>query len=349
MTRRPLRVAVLSGGPSREHDVSTKSGAAVARALQALGHQVLPVAIGKDSRWTLPDAPAQALAGASETAAALARPPAAALAELSAGDSSRVDVVFVALHGPYGEDGTVQGFLETAGVPYTGSGVAASALAMDKERTKEVLVHHGLRTAPWVPVDRESWSADSAAIVRRVAEVVGWPAVVKPPRDGSSFGVSVVHSEEDARRAVESGLESADARVLVERRIEGIEVTCPVLGNRRGPWRTLPLVEIVPRDREFFDFQAKYEGASQEICPARIGDDIAARVRADAVTAHRVLGCDGVSRSDFIVDASGQPWFLETNTVPGMTEQSLCPLSAKAAGIEFARFCEMLVELGLER
>ena len=346
MSTRRLRIAVLSGGPSREHGISQKSGAAVAAGLASLGHEVLPVSIGGDGRWTLPGGGARALPGAPE----LARPPAAALAELSpGGGGDAIDVVFVALHGAFGEDGTVQGFLETAGVPYTGSGVAASAFAMDKERTKEILTHHGIATSPWTSVDRAGWTTGRERMLARIESAIGYAAVVKMPREGSSFGVTIVEDRAALERAIDEAMQGQDGRALVERRLSGTEVTCPVLGNRGGPWRALPIVEIVPRGREFFDFEAKYQGASDEICPARIDEAVAQRVRDAAVTAHRVLGCDGVSRSDFIVDAEGRPWYLETNTVPGMTEQSLCPLSARTAGIEFPRFCEMLAELALQR
>lgn len=346
MSTRRLRIAVLSGGTSREHGISVKSGAAVAAGLASLGHTVLPVSIGTDGRWTLPGSGPRALPGASE----LSRPPAAALAELSPGASeSAIDVVFVALHGAFGEDGTVQGFLETAGVPYTGSGVAASAFAMDKERTKEILSHHGIATSPWTSVDRADWTSDRLRVVQRIESAVGLPAVVKMPREGSSFGVTIAEDRGALERAIDEAMQGEDGRALVERRLSGIEVTCPVLGNRNGSLRALPIVEIVPKGREFFDFQAKYQGASDEICPARIDEAVAQRVRDAAIVAHRVLGCDGVSRSDFIVDADGRPWYLETNTVPGMTEQSLCPLSARTAGIPFPRFCEMLAELALQR
>ena len=323
-----------------------KSGAAVAAALASAGHQVLPVTIGSDERWSLPSPGTAALPGD----AGLQRAPAAALSELAGrGDAEAIDVVFVALHGAFGEDGTVQGFLETAGVPYTGSGVAASAFAMDKERTKEILSHHGIATAPWMSVDGPAWAAERDPVVARIESAVGYPAVVKMPREGSSFGVTLVACRAELERAVAEAVASVDGRALVERRLAGTEVTCPVLGNRGGPYRTLPLVEIVPKGREFFDFEAKYEGHSSEICPARVTEQVASRVRDAATTAHRVLGCDGMSRSDFIVDADGRPWFLETNTVPGMTEQSLCPLSARAAGIGFADLCQMLVELAIAR
>jgi D-alanine-D-alanine ligase len=349
-----LRVAVLMGGPSREREVSLASGAAVAEALSKRGHDVLPVRIAKDGRWELPSPSAPtALPGAAgeETSGTseLAESPAAAVARLESRGAGNVDAVFIALHGAYGEDGTAQGFLETLRIPYTGSGVAASAIAMDKERTKEILAFHGLRSAPWASVERAAWDADAEAALLRVEQAVGYPSVVKPPRDGSSFGVTLVAVRDELRAAVATGLEGRDARVLVEKRIAGTEVTCPVLGNRGGELRVLPLVEIVPRGREFFDFAAKYEGKSEEICPARVPEAVAEKVRADAMTAHRVLGCDGISRSDFIVQADGTPVYLETNTVPGMTPASLCPLSARHAGMSFEDLCEALLELALRR
>jgi D-alanine-D-alanine ligase len=339
-----VRVAVLMGGPSREHGVSVMSGAAVLAALAAAGAETVPVRIGLDGTWSLPGPGHLPLPGADSAAA----PAASALVRLG---SAAVDVVFVALHGPHGEDGTVQGLLETAAVAYTGSGVSASALAMDKERAKEVLVHHGLSTPPWLSVDRRTFERDPAAFEARVAASLGYPAVVKPPREGSSFGVVLAHDADGLLAGVREALATPDGRALVERRVLGTEVTCPVLGNRGGDLATLPLVEVVPRGRELFDFAAKYEGHSEEVCPARVPADVAERVRAAALTAHRVLGCDGMSRSDFIVPvgAGGEPWYLETNTVPGMTLKSLCPLSARAAGMDLPALCTRLVALALER
>jgi len=324
--------------------VSLKSGSAVAAALESVGYGALTVPIDRDGSWRLGASIARDPAQLEGPGA----PPAEALSKLG-GETGRRDVVFVALHGSYGEDGTIQGLLEAAGFPYTGSGVAASALAMDKERTKEVLVHHGLRTAPWVAVDRARWDGAADGVVGEAAERLGFPVIVKPPREGSSFGLALAHDEAELRAAVAACVDSPDGRALLERRIDGTEVSCPVLGNRADALRALPIVEIVPKGRELFDYDAKYLGASDEICPARIPADVAERVRAQALTAHRVLGCDGVSRSDFIVAADGEPWFLETNTIPGMTPESLCPLSARAAGISFEGLCERLVELALER
>lgn len=344
-----LRVAVLMGGPSRERDVSLRSGAAVAAALAARGFDVLPVRIEPDGRWSLPSDAAGALPHPSSAALLPAARPGAAAARLSRDDAPAPDAVFVALHGAFGEDGTVQGFLETLGIPYTGSRVAASAFAMDKERAKEILVHHGIRTAAWTSVDAADWRRDPRAVLAAIDAHVGFPAIVKQPREGSSFGVTPVDDTGALRTALDAAADGPDARALVERRVSGVEVTCPVLGNRGGPLRALPLVEIVPRGRTFFDYEAKYRGASEEICPARVSDAVAARVRDAATTAHRVLGCDGLSRSDFIVGDDGDPVYLETNTVPGMTEQSLCPLSARAAGMSFGDLCETLVRLAIDR
>jgi D-alanine-D-alanine ligase len=340
-----MRIAVLFGGPSREHDVSLGSGTAVAKALAGAGHEVLPVCIERDGVWTLTGGPTDTLPGGPELPAQPSST-AGTLRRLEQSAPGAPEVVFVALHGAYGEDGTVQGLLEALGLPYTGSGVAASALAMDKERTKEVIVHHGLKTPPWIALHRNQWSGRSAELLDRIEAELGLPAIVKPPRDGSSFGVTVVAERDALRAAIEGCLDGPDGRALIEQRIDGTELTCPVLGNVADTLQTLPLIEIVPdADRAFFDFAAKYEGASREICPARVSEDVAERVREAARTAHLVIGCAGLSRSDFMLDADGELWFLETNTVPGMTEQSLCPLSAAAAGMTFAELCERLAEL----
>lgn len=359
MNASPLRVVVLMGGPSREREVSLSSGASVAAALARRGHHVLPVRIETDRRWVLPagavgDLPGPAGAGSTGEgeSASLALPPAPAVAQLQRGTGDRdsgFDVAFVALHGAFGEDGTVQGFLETLGIPYTGSGVAASAFAMDKERAKEILSRHGVRTAAWTDIDRAAWTAGPAAALDRVVAATGLPAVVKMPCEGSSFGVTIVATRAELESAVVACMEDREGRALVESKITGVEVTCPVLGNRGGALRTLPLVEIVPKGREFFDFTAKYEGASDEICPACVSEAVAEKVRAAALTAHRVFGCDGVSRSDFIVPADGEPVYLETNTVPGMTPASLVPLAASRSGMSYEQLCETLVELALAR
>jgi len=310
---------------------------------------VLDVHVDPDGRWALTGAPTHELPAGESSDAAPSRSRADALLRLSGGDDTPpVDAVFVALHGAWGEDGTVQGFLETLGLPYTGSGVLASALAMDKQRTKEVLSHHGLPTPAWAGIDAADWRSDRASQLARAA-AVDTPFVVKPTREGSSFGVALIDEVDGLGPALDAALDSPGARALVEHRVAGVEVTCPVLGNRGAELRALPLVEIVPHEGAFFDFHAKYEGGSDEICPARVSEEIAERVRAAALTAHRVLACDGMSRSDFMIDEAGTPWYLETNTVPGMTPASLSPLSAAAAGLPFDALCAELVDLAIAR
>ena len=270
-----LSVAVVRGGPAREHDVSVASGAAVSEALRGAGVTVADLLVDRRGCWTC----------GTEAADHAGRPGprGAALRALEG-----ADVAFLALHGPWGEDGSVQGLLETLGVPYTGSGVLASALAMDKGRTKEVLAHHGVRTPPWVDVAAPAWRSERAGITARLRDLPG-PWVVKPARDGSSFGVRLVDRGDDLPAALDEALAEPGARVLVERRVAGTEVTCPVLGNAGSALETLPLIEIVPRGRDFFDFEAKYQGASEEICPARVDERVAATVRALALIAHSVL------------------------------------------------------------
>ncbi len=329
------RVAVLRGGSSREHGVSLLSGNAVVRALRERGHDVVDVRIDPDGAWRFDDA------------APITR--AHGLLALSGeGSLDPIDVVFIALHGAWGEDGTLQGTLKTLGLPYTGSGVLASALAMDKERTKEVLAHHGVATPAWVAVEARAWSTDRDGVLGAAADLTA-PLVVKPGREGSSFGISLVATTKELPAALDVALDSPGARALVEERVVGTEVTCAVLGNHNDPLRTLPIVEIVPRDGAMFDFEAKYQGASEEICPARISEAAARRVSAAAQLAHELLGCDGLSRSDFFIDADDNAWFLETNTVPGMTRESLSPRAAAAAGLTFEDLCEELVRLALKR
>jgi len=266
-----------------------------------------------------------------------------------AAEERSVDVVFVALHGRFGEDGTIQGLLEAAGLPYTGSGVLASALAMDKERAKAVAARAGLRVPRGACVDRRRWEEDRAGVLAGLAGVPGLPAFVKPSGGGSSIGAGAATSAAALGERVDAALAAAEGDALVEELLAGREITCAVLGNRGERPRTLPPVEIVPRGRPFFDYTAKYDPAAcEEICPARIDAGERARVEEAAIAAHVALGCDGMSRSDFIL-VDGEPVFLETNTIPGMTEASLCPRAARAAGIPFPALVDLLVGMALRR
>ena len=260
-----------------------------------------------------------------------------------------VDVVFVALHGPYGEDGTVQGLLESFGIAYTGSGVAASSLAMDKLRTKLMYRASSLPTPDFAVVRDSADTATVAAGLDDAAAHLGLPMVVKPNANGSSVWVSFPADFGALARAVETIGKTGEV-VLLERLVEGQELTCGVLDARGGP-EALPVTEIVPgRGYDFFDYAAKYTpGATEEITPALIPEALRKMVQSHAVKAHQVLGCRDMSRTDFVVDAEGEPLLLETNTIPGFTATSLLPQAAAAAGLDLSQLVELLVEAAHQR
>jgi D-alanine-D-alanine ligase len=267
----------------------------------------------------------------------------AATTALGPGASRPVDVAFLALHGRFGEDGTLQGTLDLLGVPYVGSGTLASALAMDKVMAKKVLAADAVPVPRGLVIDRAAFRANPRMESGRAADAF-LPAVTKPARQGSSIGMSLVDSADEMRAALEKAF-AHDARVLVEERLLGTELTVGVLGNE--VIEALPVVEIVPQN-DFFDYEAKYDPAlTEEICPARIPEAAAARAQDLALRSHRALGCRGLSRVDMILTAGG-PVVLEVNTMPGMTINSLLPKAAKAAGISFPELLDRLVRLALE-
>lgn len=314
------RVAVLMGGPSSEHDVSMKSGAQVMSVLPG----AVPVVLERDGRWRVGETQYASIGGA--------------LDDLK----MRADVVFIAMHGPFGEDGTVQGFLQTAGLSYTGSGVAASSLAMDKVRTKLIYRAAGLPTADFEVLRPRGYTRE---VAEAVAHKIGVPAAVKQACNGSSFGVSFPKTVPSLVQTVDA-LIAQGQDVLVEQFIRGRELTCGVLEDAStGQIQALPVTEIVPDSRyEFFDYEAKYTpGATQEITPARIDDDLRDEVQALALAAHTVLGCRDMSRTDVMVSGEGRPLLLETNTIPGFTQTSLLPQAAQVAGLDFSALVALLV------
>ncbi len=283
-----MRVALLLGGRSAEREVSLRTGAAVADALRRLGHDVVEVDAGTD----LP----LRLAGV------------------------RPEASFVALHGRWGEDGTVQGMLEIMGIPYTGSGVLASSLAMDKALSKVVLRSAGIPTPDFQVLARGQGPE---------AIELEPPYVVKPPREGSTLGIRVIRDTGESPSALDAA-RKYDHEVLVEKFVAGREITVGVLEGEG-----LPLVEIVPRSG-FYDYEAKYTpGCTEYRCPAPLPEEAAAEAGRIAVLAYRALGCDGAARVDLMLDGGGNPWVLEANTIPGMTPTSLLPKAAAAAGLSF--------------
>lgn len=311
---RKLRVAVLMGGMSAEREVSLKTGSKVIEALDPARYEVFAVD---------------------------PRPRAEGCGWLEALAREQVDVAFIALHGRFGEDGTIQGLLELLGIPYTGSGVLSSALAIHKIRSKQIYRSAGIPTPESVELER---SMGAEATLERVASFP-IPAVVKPSCEGSTIGITIVRDPEQMAPAIELAFRH-DASVLVERFVSGVEITAAVVGNDHP--QVLPLIEIVPRSG-FYDYEMKYTpGATEEIVPARIAPEQTARAQELALQAHLALGCRGMSRTDMIVAKDGI-WVLETNTIPGMTETSLLPRAAAGAGISFPALVERIIEHALER
>ena len=302
-------IAVLMGGISAEREVSLNTGEQVVAALKSGGARVVSI-----------DTADLGFIGILRT-----------------GD---FEVVFICLHGRFGEDGTMQGLLELLGLPYIGSGVLASALAMDKVMSKHLFAAAGLRSPEYVAL-RAGEPVDIDAIVAGLGE----KSVVKPATEGSAVGMTIVPSARELPAAIDTAF-AHDELVLVERFVAGVEVTVGVLGNER-PY-ALPTLEIVP-ENEFYDYESKYvPGMSSHIIPARVSE--AARVECQhlAVAAHRALGCRGLSRADAIVAPDGGVYLLEVNTIPGMTSTSLVPDAARAAGIEFPELCALLVGYALK-
>jgi D-alanine-D-alanine ligase len=326
-----LRIVVLTGGTSAEREICLMSGKKVTAALSRDRYKSVLVDLAAVAGTRAPDLARILLAppGESEDSP-----------EHSAECDGLPDVVFIALHGGAGENGTVQGLLELLGIPYTGSGVLASALAMNKIMSKKIFEREGIPTPKWVPL----YMADRASAPQKIVEEVGLPCVVKPACEGSTIGVSIVREREQLESALDTAFEYG-REALAEEFIEGIEVTGPVLGNDDA--RVLPLVEIAPASG-FYDYHAKYTpGATEEIVPARIAPAQAEQARRLALAAHDVLGCRGFSRVDMMVNETGV-FVLEVNSIPGLTDTSLVPRAAEAEGISFPELVDRIIELALE-
>lgn len=301
-------VALLCGGKSGEREISLSSGKGVQTALLEAGFQVsvLDPANKKDLVRLIEE---------------------------------KFDVAFIALHGKFGEDGTIQGFLETIGLPYTGSGVWSSATALDKARAKVLYDRFNIRT----PKSFE-FTADDGLTAADIVDQLGSDCVIKATTEGSALGVYICHTVDEVESAIKAVFE-IDSHALAETFISGNEYTIAVLGNERA--RALPVIQIVPIN-EFYDFESKYAvGGSEHICPAPLTPEQTAQAQGLALAAHQALDCKGVSRTDLIMDDQGLFWVLETNTIPGMTATSLLPDAARADGISFSEVCTMMIENAL--
>src|SRR5258708_4646957 len=309
-----LRIALIFGGTSEERKVSLVSAKNVASVLSKK-YEIIPIEISNDRKW---------------------------LSKLN-NSYKKIDVAFLALHGPGGEDGTVQGVLDLLGLKYTCSGVLASALAMNKALTKRIVASEGVLVAPHVLISKEEYKNDRKKYLSNLKGKL----MIKTNHIGSSVGVTISSNKKEIEKGIINAL-NQDDEVIIEPFLKGREFTVPVLGNKK--LQALPVIQIVPKVSDFFDYKAKYKvGGSDEIVPARISKKLAAEMQETALLVHELLNCRGITRSDFIVTEDEKVYFLEINTIPGMTANSLVPKSAAAAGIPFSVLLAKLIQLALNK
>jgi D-alanine-D-alanine ligase len=346
---RRLKVGVLFGGRSVEHEVSVVSAQGVMGALDEARFKAVPIGVTRQGTWLTPAQTQQALDRIrSERLRSLDEPLGDGLLYRVAALSSlrRLDIVFPLIHGPNGEDGTLQGLLEMAGLPYVGAGVAASALGMDKALQKTFFRHHGFPVVNDVEIRASDWSQHRDDVLRAAEATIGYPAFVKPANGGSSVGTSKARSREDLESAVAEAFRY-DRKVLVEEAVDGREIEVAVLGNDHP--EASPPGEIT-FNAEFYDYRAKYDDPSTGLhIPADIPEDLAARLRETAIDAYRSIDCAGLARVDFFVRADGSFFLNEVNTIPGFTPMSMYPKLWEYAGLSYRDLITRLIELGLER
>jgi D-alanine-D-alanine ligase len=339
------RIALIFGGRSDEHDVSIVSARSVDRALDREKYEVLPMAIDRYGLWADAGTAGRVLAESSDRADDVVRFEGCNVLDPRLLDST-IDVAFPVLHGPYGEDGTIQGLFEILGLPYVGADTAASAVCMDKIFSKRMFVQAGLPTAPWVELDRSSWSEDRNRIIER-GLTLGLPLFVKPARLGSSVGISKVSQEETLIDAIELALGYGE-RALVERGLDAREIEVAVLGDRH-PRASKP-GEIVP-GHEFYDYEDKYVDSTCELfAPAQLDPETTAAAQELGIDVFRLLGCSGMARVDlFLEREGGRLWVNEANTTPGFTSISMYPRLWQISGLEYPALIDELIRLAFSR
>jgi len=348
MRKAKIRVAVIMGGPSAEHEVSLKTGRKIIQTLAQEKYLIQPVVVTKDRKWLRP--PLQNFLSSSSSAknateVLVPTPENQALREIK---THGVDVVFIAMHGEFGEDGTIQGLLESIGLPYTGSGVLASALGMDKPRSLAIFRDAGLRVPDFFEAARTDWGPGAKSFKARALKAFGLPLVIKPANRGSSVGVDIVQDQSQIELAADSAFSFSD-RIMLQKYVAGTEVTCGVI---EAGDKTIPLqpTQIVPKTATFFDYYSKYTpGATEEVTPPRLPQNIIQTIQTTALRAHQSLGCSGMSRTDMILGDDSKLYVLEINTIPGMTETSLLPQAAQAVGISFPELLDLIIESGLKK
>jgi D-alanine-D-alanine ligase len=346
--REPVRVAVLFGGRSGEHEVSVNSMLSVVEAMDRARFEPVPIGITKQGAWLTPretEAVLDDIRGGRTQSVELASGEGLLARPWALEALGGCAIAFPLVHGTNGEDGTLQGLLELARIPYVGAGVAASAVGMDKELMKRLFIHADLPVAPFVTVHRSAYRDDPLAAVRRVESAIGYPCFTKPANGGSSVGITKVRSREDTDAAYAASFDY-DRKTIVERAIEGREIECAVLGNDNP--EASPLGEILP-SREFYDYEAKYLDDSTRLdYPVDLGP-LTDRVRDLAVRAYQAIDCAGMARVDFFVTRDGEVLLNEINTIPGFTRVSMYPKLWEAGGLAYPDLISRLIELGFER
>lgn len=305
-----IRLALLYGGISNEREVSLNTGKMIARALDKKKYKVIFYDTAHDLKKLVEDI-----------------------------SKYKIDIAFIALHGLFGEDGTVQGLLELFKVPYIGSGVLGSAISMNKEIAKQLYQMNRIPTPEFIVLNKKNKNIHKNKIIKKF----NLPCVVKPVESGSSIGIGIPQTKQEFKKACNLAFKF-DSKIMIERFIKGREITGAVIGN--DVLQALPIIEIIPKVSNFFNYEAKYtSGASEEVCPAKISKKITKQAQDLAIRAHRALKCRGMSRTDMILDRKGKLYVLETNTIPGMTKTSLLPQAAKEAGIAFPKLLDKLIKL----
>lgn len=338
-----LRILVLMGGYSTEHDVSVSSGVGVVRAMDASRYNVHPVLIQKDGTWIWSSrelSPYQKDNFSENYFYGLEGSSARSEKNPSLSELPSADIAFLALHGKWGEDGHVQALLENWGIPYTGCGLLASALAMDKVLCKAAYTAVGIATPPYRVLFKDGFSGDSLV---EAADSLGFPLVIKDPVGGSSIGMGIAKNLDEAGEIVNRLFENSP-RLLCEKFIQGGEASC---GYMEGLEKPLPPTEMRMTTREYFDYEAKYNGECREVTPAEFPQELSERIQALAKKAHLAIGGAGYSRTDVRIDADGNLWALETNTLPGMTPTSILPAEAAAVGIDYSHLIDRIIETSI--
>jgi len=356
--KKKMRVGVIMGGPSSEHDVSLESGTTMVRFLDKTKYRIRPIIISKDNLWCVEQTFLEADSFSPQDQIARAKDPGDdSTSALSFGAvldqvlKTEIDFVLIAMHGAFGEDGALQGILDYIKVPYNGSGIMTSALAMDKVMCKAIYAHNGLPTPRHGSIKPEDWAQNKKSVMDDTAAEFGYPVVLKIARSGSSYGVNIPQDPAGFEKTMDLFVGEGNP-VLVEQYVKGREFSCGVLETSDGKDKqALPIVEIRPKEALFFDTTAKYDSsASEEIIPAEIDADSGHRIEIIALRAHEILRCNTYSRTDVLLSEADNTFYaIETNTLPGFAEISLFPKEAKAAGISGPELVDRVIQASMNK